>query len=88
MRFSLGETIALLQSRFAALACAACRQKFVDLSRGLLNDFTLRQFIALERILGDRPQITALLAEGVFEQQRVGIELRLNLFELERLRLS
>ena len=77
-----------LQRRLAAFVGAARGQQFVNLQGALFNQLSLRQFIARQRIFGDRPEVTALLAERVFEQQRVGVELLLNLFELERLRLG
>ena len=77
----------LCESGLAALVDAARRQQFVDLSRAFLNQLTLRQLITGQRIFGDGPEVAAVFTKRVFEQQRVGVELRLNLFELERLRL-
>ena len=74
--FGLGDALLSLRSRLAAFVGAARRQQFINLTRALINLLSLRQFIARQRISGDRPEVTALFAERVFEQQRVGVELR------------
>lgn len=90
-RIRFTDALLSLRSGLAAFIGAARRQKFVDLARAFLNQLHSRQFIAGQGISRDRPEVAALLADRaqrIFEQQRVGVELCLNLFELERLRLG
>ena len=61
--FGLGDALLSLRGGLAAFVDAARRQQFVDLPRFFFNQLTLRQFIAGQRIPGDRPEVAVLLAE-------------------------
>src|ERR1043165_6517777 len=65
----------------------AAKQR-VDIARGGLGPPALRQLVAPDRRGRHGPEVAAVVAEGVFQKQRVRVEhLCLNLLERERLRL-
>src|SRR5688572_7204193 len=70
-----------------AIVCIPGGQRFVNPAGGFLDQITFGQLIAGQRITGDSPEVAVVFTKRVFEEKRVGIELRLNLSELERLGL-
>ncbi len=87
-RICLRDSRSLLLGCFKRLNDTAGHERLRNLSRNVLYLLSFRQLKRFQRIRGYNPKIAPLLAESVFEQHSVWIQLLLNLFQAEWLRLS
>ena len=88
LRIGLTDSLLPLPRTLALDSVAAGRHQLVESSRRLLDALASGKLEAPKAVAGHGPQVTALGAERVFQQQGVGIQQRLYLSQAERLRLG